>query len=67
MEDAHVCIPDLAKNFGFPSLNSEIVSFYGVITAVLPSPFFFFLIWQTNCIATRAHLQAVMVYSDYIH
>ncbi|XP_062228226.1 probable protein phosphatase 2C 54 [Phragmites australis] len=30
MEDAHVCIPDLAKNFGFPSLDNEVVSFYGV-------------------------------------
>ncbi|CAN6190493.1 unnamed protein product [Urochloa humidicola] len=30
MEDTHVCIPDLAKNFGFPSLNNEAVSFYGV-------------------------------------
>ena len=40
MEDAHVCIPDLAKNFGFPSLNSEVVSFYGVITSVVPRPFF---------------------------
>ncbi|XP_066373308.1 probable protein phosphatase 2C 27 [Miscanthus floridulus] len=30
MEDTHVCIPDLAKNFGFPSLDNEVVSFYGV-------------------------------------
>jgi protein phosphatase PTC2/3 len=30
MEDAHICIPDLAKNFGLPSLDNEVVSFYGV-------------------------------------
>ncbi|KAL6606090.1 hypothetical protein ACP70R_041743 [Stipagrostis hirtigluma subsp. patula] len=30
MEDTHVCIPDLAKNFGSPSTDQEVVSFYGV-------------------------------------
>ncbi|TVU12332.1 hypothetical protein EJB05_45970 [Eragrostis curvula] len=30
MEDAHVCIPDLAKKFGLGSLDDEVVSFYGV-------------------------------------
>ncbi|OEL36790.1 putative protein phosphatase 2C 54 [Dichanthelium oligosanthes] len=64
MEDAHVCIPDLAKNFGFPSLDNEVVSFYGVSTAVLPTPFYFFLVRQTHCIATHANLQAV--YADVL-
>lgn len=32
MEDAHVCISDLAKNFGCKSLDDEVISFYGVIT-----------------------------------
>ncbi|XP_052143689.1 probable protein phosphatase 2C 27 [Oryza glaberrima] len=30
MEDAHVCISDLAKNFGHNSVDDEIISFYGV-------------------------------------
>lgn len=32
MEDAHVCISDLAKNFGYSSVDDEVISFYGVIT-----------------------------------
>jgi protein phosphatase 2C family protein 2/3 len=31
MEDAHVCIPNLAKNFGYKTGDDEIISFYGVI------------------------------------
>ncbi|KAM3208099.1 hypothetical protein ACQJBY_063040 [Aegilops geniculata] len=30
MEDTHVCIADLAKNFGYPTVDKEVVSFYGV-------------------------------------
>ncbi|KAJ1281466.1 hypothetical protein BS78_04G307900 [Paspalum vaginatum] len=30
MEDAHVCISDLAKNFGCNSVDDEVISFYGV-------------------------------------
>ncbi|KAK3159371.1 hypothetical protein QOZ80_2AG0149260 [Eleusine coracana subsp. coracana] len=30
MEDVHVCISDLAKNYGCDSVNDEIISFYGV-------------------------------------
>ncbi|CAM0943397.1 unnamed protein product [Alopecurus aequalis] len=30
MEDAHVCIPNLAKNFGYKAADDEIISFYGV-------------------------------------
>lgn len=30
MEDAHVCIPNLAKNFGYNTVDGEIISFYGV-------------------------------------
>jgi protein phosphatase 2C family protein 2/3 len=30
MEDAHVCISDLANNFGHNSVDDEIISFYGV-------------------------------------
>nr|ACG35350.1 DNA-binding protein phosphatase 2C [Zea mays] len=30
MEDAHVCISDLAKNFGYDSVEDEVISFYGV-------------------------------------
>lgn len=30
MEDTHVCISDLAKKYGSPSLEHEAVSFYGV-------------------------------------
>jgi len=30
MEDAHVCIPNLAKNFGNNTAGDEIISFYGV-------------------------------------
>lgn len=30
MEDAHVCIGDLAKKFGYLSMNGEAISFYGV-------------------------------------
>jgi hypothetical protein len=58
MEDAHVCIPDLAKNFGFPSLNTEVVSFYGVTTTGLPTPFYlfpFFRITQYNADAHNTH------------
>jgi hypothetical protein len=35
MEDAHVCISDLAKNFGSNSVDDEVISFYGVITCSL--------------------------------
>ena len=35
MEDAHVCISDLAKNFGYNSVDDEVISFYGVITCSL--------------------------------
>ena len=31
MEDAHVCISDLAKNFGYKAADDEVISFYGVI------------------------------------
>ncbi|KAJ3695517.1 hypothetical protein LUZ60_000894 [Juncus effusus] len=30
MEDTHICISDLAKNFDFPSFSGETISFYGV-------------------------------------
>lgn len=30
MEDAHVCISDLAKNFGYNTVDDEIISLYGV-------------------------------------
>ncbi|XP_051150530.1 probable protein phosphatase 2C 27 [Andrographis paniculata] len=30
MEDTHICIPDLAMNFGYTSRCEEVVSFYGV-------------------------------------
>ncbi|BAF18885.1 probable protein phosphatase 2C 54 isoform 1 [Oryza sativa Japonica Group] len=30
MEDTHVCITDLAKNFGYQSVDNEAISFYGV-------------------------------------
>ncbi|XP_057459358.1 probable protein phosphatase 2C 27 isoform X1 [Actinidia eriantha] len=30
MEDTHVCITDLAKNFGYNLLGEEVISFYGV-------------------------------------
>lgn len=30
MEDTHVCIADLAKSFGYPSVDNEAISFYGV-------------------------------------
>lgn len=51
MEDTHVCIPDLAKNFGFPSLDNEVVSFYGVNTCRLTDFYFTFpsLIDQSYC------------------
>lgn len=51
MEDTHVCIPDLAKNFGFPSLDNEVVSFYGVSTCRLAHFYFNFpsLIDQSYC------------------
>lgn len=32
MEDAHVCISDLAKNFGYKAVDDEVISFYGVNT-----------------------------------
>jgi protein phosphatase PTC2/3 len=35
MEHAHVCISDLAKNFGSNSADDEVISFYGVITCSL--------------------------------
>ena len=35
MEDTHVCIADLAKNFGYPTVDKEVVSFYGVCTCFL--------------------------------
>lgn len=43
MEDAHVCIPDLAKNFGCNTVDDEIISFYGVIACSL-----FRLTWKSN-------------------
>ncbi|CAK9187203.1 unnamed protein product [Ilex paraguariensis] len=30
MEDTHICVADLAKNFGYNSLSEEAISFYGV-------------------------------------
>jgi hypothetical protein len=39
MEDTHVCIADLAKSFGYPTMDKEVVSFYGVGTC---SPFISF-------------------------
>jgi len=30
MEDAHVCISDMAKNFGYKAADDEVISFYGV-------------------------------------
>lgn len=30
MEDTHVCIPDLAMNFGYAARGEEAMSFYGV-------------------------------------
>ncbi|CAN6303492.1 unnamed protein product [Urochloa humidicola] len=30
MEDAHVCISDLATNFGCKAVSDEVISFYGV-------------------------------------
>lgn len=30
MEDTHVCIKDLAKNYGYDSLGEEAISFFGV-------------------------------------
>lgn len=30
MEDTHVCISDLAKNYGYNSIMEETISFYGV-------------------------------------
>lgn len=30
MEDTHVCITDLAKNFGYQFLDGEAISFFGV-------------------------------------
>ncbi|KAG5564224.1 hypothetical protein RHGRI_000428 [Rhododendron griersonianum] len=30
MEDTHICITDLAKNFGYHVLGEEVISFYGV-------------------------------------
>ncbi|CAM0913078.1 unnamed protein product [Alopecurus aequalis] len=30
MEDTHVCIADLAKSFGYPTADKEVVSLYGV-------------------------------------
>lgn len=30
MEDTHVCIPDLAMNFGYAAGGEEAMSFYGV-------------------------------------
>nr|GFA67200.1 probable protein phosphatase 2C 27 [Tanacetum cinerariifolium] len=35
MEDAHICIPNLAEKFGHLP-GKEIVSLYGVISAVVP-------------------------------
>ena len=35
MEDTHVCIADLAKSFGYPTVDKEVVSFYGVGTCSL--------------------------------
>ena len=37
MEDTHICIPDLAKNFSNKLIGEEAVSFYGV------SSFFFWI------------------------
>jgi protein phosphatase PTC2/3 len=31
MEDAHVCISDLTKNYGYNSITGGTISFYGVI------------------------------------
>lgn len=30
MEDTHICIADLAKNFGLNILGEDAISFYGV-------------------------------------
>lgn len=30
MEDTHVCIPNLAKNFGYNTVDDKVISFYGV-------------------------------------
>ncbi|XP_047082829.1 probable protein phosphatase 2C 27 [Lolium rigidum] len=30
MEDTHVCIPNLAKSFGYKTADDEVISFYGV-------------------------------------
>lgn len=62
MEDAHVCIPDLAKNFGFPSLDNEVVSFYGVITCCLAHAILHFHSLKETCYSTHANLQ--VVYDD---
>lgn len=36
MEDAHICIPNLAQNYGDKLHGKEIVSFYGVNSYFLP-------------------------------
>jgi hypothetical protein len=35
MEDTHVCIPNLAKSFGYKTADDEVISFYGVIAYLL--------------------------------
>lgn len=49
MEDAHVCISDLAKSFGCNSVDDEVISFYGVIVCSLLS--IQFLLQQGNHMA----------------
>lgn len=50
MEDTHVCIADLAKNFGYQSVDNEAISFYGVSTFPLICMFPRF--WLTKWVPT---------------
>lgn len=34
MEDTHICIPDLAMNFGYDARGEEAISFYGVSSLI---------------------------------
>lgn len=36
MEDTHICIPDLAMNFGHDARGDEAISFYGVSSLIHP-------------------------------
>lgn len=67
MEDTHVCIEDLAKNFGYNLLGEEAISFYGVSSltssesCLLPTNCF--IINQKKLIKLERFIANVMTYT----